>query len=294
MDDGGAKRVARRVEVARDGTERGAVALEPLADLPALSQVPAWQSCAGGDRFVQGAGPDGSIESLFPVHGQSGVVGMLSIASTQPLPPRDVDMVRGILRIIENHFALLEYGERDTLTGLLNRKTFEAHFDKLRQRLCNPRDGNPATEPSWLALVDIDRFKSINDSHGHLFGDEVLLLISQLMQHTCRGTDSLFRFGGEEFLVVLDHASAGGVQIALERLRAAIGSHIFPQIGSITVSVGYTRISATDVPTTCVARADAALYYAKSHGRNNVRNYETLVAAGELHVQDRDTDAEIF
>ena len=185
-----------------------------------------------------------------------------SAASGRPSrpAPRDVQLVGAILRILKNHFALLDYGERDTLTGMLNRKTFEKRFEKLRQRLVALDAAHPTKEPSWLGLVDIDKFKLINHSHGHLFGDEVLLLISQLMQRCFRGADHLFRFGGEEFVIVLDNATELGAQIAFERLRAAV----------------------------------AALYYSKNHGRNNIRNYEALVAAGELTAKDRCAEAELF
>src|SRR6202011_3687326 len=120
---------------------------------------------------------------------------------------------------------------------------------KLRQQIAGLRGTHPdrsagsaAWEPSWLALIDIDRFKSINDGYGHLFGDEVLLLVSQLMKRSFRGADQLFRFGGEEFVVLLDRASEPGAQIVLERLRTTIGEHEFPQVGQVTISVGYTRI----------------------------------------------------
>jgi GGDEF domain-containing protein len=82
--------------------------------------------------------------------------------------------------------------------------------------------------------------------------------------------------------VVLDQASDAGALIAIERQRATIEAHSFPQIGRVTLSAGYTRIVPQDIPTTCVERADAALYYAKSHECNNVRNYDLLIAAGEL------------
>jgi diguanylate cyclase (GGDEF)-like protein len=146
------------------------------------------------------------------------------------------------------------------LTGLLNRKTFESQFDKLRQRLSDAAQPF-ALEPSWLALLDIDHFKAINDRHGHLFGDEVLLLTSRLMKLTLRGRDQLFRFGGEEFLIVLEHTSDSGAHVAFDRLRSAIEAYTFAQVGPVTVSVGYTRVNPMDLPTTCVERADNALYY---------------------------------
>jgi diguanylate cyclase (GGDEF)-like protein len=78
---------------------------------------------------------------------------------------------------------------------MLNRKTFEASFEKLRQRLLMNDAATSTAEPSWLALADIDRFKSINESRGHLFGDEALLLVAQQMAKCFRGADQLFRFG---------------------------------------------------------------------------------------------------
>jgi diguanylate cyclase (GGDEF)-like protein len=203
--------------------------------------------------------------------------------------------VQGMLRILKNQLALLDYGERDTLTGLLNRKTFEARFKKLGNGPRASRGKAGAEElPSWLGLLDIDHFKSINDRYGHLFGDEVLLLVSQIMKRTLRGSDPLFRFGGEEFVVVLERVDEIGAQTAFERLRAAVEAHTFPQAGSVTISLGYTSIVAQDGPTTCVERADAALYFAKRNGRNNVRRYETLIDAGALTAAQESSDIELF
>jgi diguanylate cyclase (GGDEF)-like protein len=127
-----------------------------------------------------------------------------------------------------------------------------------------------------------------------LFGDEVLLLVSQLMKKCFRGTDQLFRFGGEEFVIVLDHATTEGVEVAFDRLREAIATFDFPQVGRVTISLGFSQIYPTDSPSTCVERADAALYYAKHHRRNNIRSYETLVAAGELSAKDGGENVELF
>ena len=222
------------------------------------------------------------------------MLGVLAIDSSAGLPSRDADLIQGILQIAKNHLALLDYGELDTLTGLFNRKTIESRFERLRQRIAHEAQSGIAGKMSWLALIDIDRFKSINDSYGHLFGDEVLLLVSQDIKRSFRGDDQLFRFGGEEFLVLLDQASDTGAMIVLERLRAAIEAHKFPQVGRVTVSLGYTRIDSGDTATKCVERADAALYYAKSHGRNNVRNFEALVVAGELQVKRASDNVELF
>jgi diguanylate cyclase (GGDEF)-like protein len=216
---------------------------------------------------------------------------MLEVETGDGLQLRDAGLVEGILRIVKNHLALLDYGESDTLTGLLNRKTFESSFDKLRVA-----SGVVSSEqPSWLGVVDIDKFKSINDNFGHLFGDEVLLLVARLMKQAFRGADQLFRFGGEEFVVVLDRANAAGAQIAFNRLRAMIEEFKFPQVGRVTISLGYTHVDTHDAPGSCVERADAALYYAKHNGRNNVQHYETLIAEGKLKPKKSDvSDIELF
>jgi len=288
-DEGEIKRLVRM-----EGSQVDEVEGSPVAEVgapPALKDFPAWQQSAVRNEVVHCSGTGGHQMSVFPITGSREAVGLLVLEALAPLAPREEALVQGILGILRNHLALLDYGELDSLTGLLNRKTLENHFDKLRQRL----DTVPSSEPSWLALIDIDRFKSINDRYGHLFGDEVLLLVSQLMKRSFRGSDQLFRFGGEEFVVLLDHASEAGAHIVLERLRATIEEYAFPQVGHVTISVGYTLIDRRDVSTTCVERADAALYYAKSHGRNNVQNSEALVASGAITIKLKDGgDVELF
>ncbi len=294
IDDDGVMRLASHVGVLQGGGELEPDPINEPGILPALGDFPEWGESVRQRQVAQFTQADGSACTVLPIEAERDVIGLLTVRSASSLDARDVQLVGALLRILKNHLALLDYGERDTLTGMLNRKTFEKRFEKLRQRLAAANQSHSAKEPSWLGLVDIDRFKLINDSHGHLFGDEVLLLISQLMQRCFRGADHLFRFGGEEFVVVLDNATESGAQIAFERLRTAVETFSFPQVGRVTISLGYSRILPPDAPTSCVERADAALYYAKNHGRNNIRNYEALVAMGELSAKDQCEEAELF
>lgn len=306
VDENKSKRLARRISVTQATGMTGPESLDNVSELPLLADFPAWQEAVVSNQVVRCDDAHSHVTAIFPIHGSNDVVGLLVVETENPLSAREADLVQGILAILRNHLALLDYGERDTLTGLLNRKTFEAHFHKLCERLGQAEDGKAvrspsaerrnvtAREPAWLALIDVDRFKSINDGYGHLFGDEVLLLISRIMRRSLRGADHLFRFGGEEFVVVLDRASEAGVQIAFERLRAAIEEHVFPQVGRVTISVGYTRISPQDISTLCVERADAALYHAKSHGRNNVQSWEVLMASGELNKRSGTSEVVLF
>jgi diguanylate cyclase (GGDEF)-like protein len=294
VEDGQIKRVVRRASVVRPSSQATDPPAIEVSVPPALASMPAWQECIDRNDIVQCPGPEARTVTLFPITRGRGATGILVIDADEALRVRDAELVRGILRILQNHLSLLDYGELDTLTGLLNRKTFESHFAKLRELLILSAHNAAPRESSWLALFDIDRFKSINDGHGHLVGDEILLLVSQIMKRNFRGADQLFRFGGEEFLVVLDQASDAGALVAIERLRASIEEHAFPQVGRVTMSSGYTRMLPNDCSTTCVERADAALYYAKAHGRNNVRNYETLVTSGELTDRDKSGAVDLF
>ena len=296
LADGATRRVQRRIRIDRDSAATP-VALTELSTLPALCDSEAWQKCVLENTVVTSVAAAGPLVCVFPIRGEREAVGLVEVETSVALSAREVDLVLGILQILKNHLALLDYGEVDTLTGLLNRKTFEGQFEKLRRRVHAPKwepHDRTRTEPGWLGLVDIDHFKSINDSYGHLFGDEVLLLVSHIMRRSFRGADQIFRFGGEEFVILLEHASEPGAALAFERFREAIEKYAFPQVGRVTVSLGYTRVNVGDIPTLCVERADAALYYIKSHGRNGVRSSESLVSAGEIRVQQNSDDVELF
>ena len=294
IDEGEGPLLTPCVSLTAANRGRPEATLPPLPTTQALRLFPIWTECVDQHQPRQLIDAGGKISGAWPIESERDVVGILVVEGMRELASRDAELIGAILRILKNHLAALDYGERDTLTGMLNRKTFEASFEKLRQRLRMNSAARTTVEPSWLALADIDKFKSINDSHGHLFGDEVLLLVAQQMAKCFRGADQLFRFGGEEFVIVLDHASEAGARIAFDRFRAAVEAFEFPQIQHVTLSLGYSRIVPEDGPTTCVERADAALYYAKNHGRNNVRNFEELVASGELSARADSADTELF
>lgn len=292
LDEGSRQRGWLRVEMIA-GRIDGPHDYEDFGTLPIVDANRSWRRCISRLDVEQGIGRDGAF-AVFPMLAERHVVGFLEVATEQPLVARECELVRGLLRIVRNHLALLDYGERDTLTGLLNRKTFEASFSRLRARV-RERAREPASgEPSWLCVADIDRFKSINDRYGHLFGDEVLLLIARLMERNFRGADQLFRFGGEEFVIVLDRATTEGAHSAFERLRKLVESHVFPRVGRVTISLGYTRIDAVDSAAASFDRADAALYRAKHAGRNRVSCYEALLASGAIAARDIPAEVEFF
>jgi len=244
---------------------------------------------------------DGRCRALFPVANDRETHGVMEIETDEPLGERDQRLVMSILRIYRNFQGLLDYSERDTLTGLLNRKTFDENFMKA---LSDPNNGQPAVHAGrrqgqavcsyWLGVIDIDHFKHVNDNHGHLIGDEVLLLLSRLMRTSFRFHDQLYRFGGEEFVVLMRCAGGDAAVQAFERLRLNVAQYAFPQVGHITVSVGVTELRSGDTPSRAFERADRAVYYAKGQGRNQVRNHADLVASGAIADDAKVGDVELF
>ncbi len=133
-------------------------------------------------------------------------------------------------------------------------------------------------------MVDIDFFKKINDNFGHLFGDEVLLRVAELMRQSFRSNDKLFRFGGEEFVVMLRSVGEDDVRGIFDRFRLAVERHDFPQVGRVACSVGFARIDPRLSPADLLGRADEALYYSKRNGRNQVNGFDELVMSGKLRI----------
>ena len=201
-----------------------------------------------------------------------------------------------LLQVFQNFSWLNHDNERDTLTGLLNRKSFDQKINKVITHINNTtkRKNDAINHVHFLAVFDIDHFKNVNDSFGHLIGDEVLLLFSQLMTQCFRDTDMIFRFGGEEFVGVFECTSTKDITVVLERFRVKIADFSFPQIGKVTASAGYTTILANEISSQLIDRADQALYYAKSHGRNRICCYENLVQEGLLDKDKNEGEVELF
>ena len=160
----------------------------------------------------------------------------------------------------------IRLAETDPLTGLANRR---AAMNALDMALLASRVGKRSVA---LLVFDIDRFKPVNDRHGHLAGDEVLRRIAELAKRQARLGDCVARIGGEEFLWIMPGADDVLARDAAERLRWAVeaGTSLAPVPG-VTVSVGWAVHGIGDTSLSLFSRADAALYAAKREGRNRVR-----------------------
>ncbi len=159
----------------------------------------------------------------------------------------------------------------DSLTGLLNRHAFELLFEQA------VHEAHRAKTPLSMILLDIDHFKNINDNHGHLAGDRVIMRVARLLENSLRNGDVLCRWGGEEFLILLKQVSLKDAQQVAEKLRTSMAAEQL-QLGnkalSITGSFGVAEFGGVETLVHFFARADRALYIAKSSGRNRVEVVE--------------------
>ena len=186
----------------------------------------------------------------------------------------DADM----LELERVHHALELTARIDPLTGAGNRRRLDEDLRAVRAHISR------SSMTYGLLEIDLDHFKRINDEYGHLAGDDVLRRVVEALQGTLRGTDAIYRFGGEEFVVVLPVATEEGLRAAAERLRAVVErldiAHPDPEPSApqvVTVSIGATLLGASSLGRTddeWFELTDRAMYAAKAAGRNQVRIVE--------------------
>ncbi|WP_406871639.1 GGDEF domain-containing protein [Aminobacter sp. P9b] len=187
---------------------------------------------------------------------------------------------RALAELRELHVKLEAKANRDQMTGFLNREAFFEQFKMARRW----------TDTGALALIDADHFKKINDTYGHLVGDEALKLIAGAIDRTTRELDIVGRIGGEEFCVFLPAASRDdAVQIA-ERIRVEVERLVFqPDDGKhypLTISIGVALTRGHHLTSQLMRQADRCLYDAKGRGRNTVVVEDALAEMAERKTSE--------
>ena len=157
---------------------------------------------------------------------------------------------------------LLQLASKDPLTGAGNRRSLDAKLDDVVNN--RRRNGIAAS----MLLIDLDHFKKVNDVHGHRFGDQILKQITDIVNLRIRVTDSLYRIGGEEFVVVLEGQNAERAKHLAEQLRTLVHENELAPDRSVTISLGVAELVADETANDWMHRADEALYEAKRAGRN--------------------------
>ena len=158
--------------------------------------------------------------------------------------------------------AMARQASTDPLTGVLNRG---ALMDRIHYELTRN------TQDLAILVLDLDHFKQVNDTHGHLTGDMALVSAAETISLNCRSYDAVGRYGGEEFVVVLPRTGLAEAHGVAERIRSAIASQPVDGRIFITASLGLTEYRAGDTVSTLISRADQALYQAKRCGRNRIK-----------------------
>ncbi|HEY1455173.1 MAG TPA: GGDEF domain-containing protein [Candidatus Dormibacteraeota bacterium] len=224
---------------------------------------------------------------VVPVQRSGQLMGAMELYlnAWRELTEDQADLLNGVASqaaIAIRHAQLFQAQEEnaltDELTKLPNRRALAQRFLQEMQRAKRHRNSI-----SFL-MIDLDHFKQVNDTYGHLNGDAVLAELASILTSGARESDVCARYGGEEFALILHETTEAGARTLAERIRGKVAAATFPGGLKLTISVG---VAATDEPslfTTLIERADQALYAAKQGGRNQVRVADMSPAAAKQHV----------
>ena len=179
----------------------------------------------------------------------------------------EVKKANDVISLLTNKVKNLEEKSNlDSLTRVFNRHALTNYLNKI----CS----NPQIPYSFhLLMLDIDDFKHINDTYGHIAGDKVLIFLSNTIKKTLRDGDKIFRYGGEEFIVILNRIDSKKCQEIAKRILQSISTNTLLYKGhsvSVTMSIGATKYIKGDTPESLIERADRALYKSKSEGKNQL------------------------
>lgn len=237
------------------------------------------------EKTDQSVSQNGQTTLLMPVELYDKSISHLIKVSHPYVDTPALDLLTGLIDIFRDIFRNQQEKSYDPLTRILNRQAFDqiasdlAYGNRKMQH-----NTSPFSKSSFkaVAILDIDRFKHINDQFGHAIGDETLVLFAQTVRLVLRQEDMFFRYGGEEFVIFVKDVDFERAYGVLERCRESIESRRFPQVGQVTVSIGFADLAPNTHPVETLSKADKALYYVKQNGRNQVRSYEELLRNGQL------------
>ena len=215
-------------------------------------------------------GSNGSLTEriVIPVMSESGplrlvvISGISESSEERNILFQSVELFTSLINLHDSH-------ERDRLTGMMNRHTFDDFYN----RTVHMPHGED--QKMYLGMCDIDHFRKINDAHGHSVGDQALHDIAQIMEDNFRFNDALFRFGGEEF-IVLFKCKPQDASVVLDRFRKSVENYGQKHDNGLTISIGFVECRKTEIPSTVIGKADIALYHAKENGRNQVVDYDDI------------------
>jgi len=209
----------------------------------------------------------------------------LYLNAWRELSEDQADLLNGVASqaaIAISHAQLFQAQEEnaltDELTKLPNRRALAQEFLKEMQRARRHKNAIA------FVMIDLDHFKQVNDTYGHLNGDAVLAELAQILKGGARESDVCARYGGEEFGLILHETTESGARVLAERIRAKVAAATFPGGLKLTISVGVAATEDANLFTQLIDRADQALYAAKQGGRNQVRVADMKGPAPKSHI----------
>lgn len=221
---------------------------------------------------------------VVPIHRSGQLMGAMELylTATRELTEDQADLLNGVAAqaaIAIRHAQLFEAQEEnaltDELTKLPNRRALAQRFIQEMQRARRHHEGIA------FVMIDLDHFKEVNDTYGHLNGDAVLADLAKILVTGARESDVCARYGGEEFALILHETDAAGACTLAERIRARVASATFPGGLKLTISAGVAATADPALFTQLIDRADQALYAAKQGGRNQVHVADMKAPAPE-------------
>ncbi len=255
---------------------------ERYMSAPAMRRMGAAQMRLRARRKDGSEFPADIMLSPFDQDGESVV--LCAVRDISERAALEEELLKRAAELERMQVQLTELASRDALTELHNRRSFLEQFDWML------RNAARRGEPVSMLMIDLDRFKSVNDKYGHAEGDRVLRAVARAIAGACRQSDVPARYGGEEFAVALPDTDAPGSVVIAETIREAIESTaglLDPVTASLGAATWTPQVGATlspELPPLIVAAADRALYAAKAAGRNCVRHAGGLGGSGLLSV----------
>ena len=268
------QRLARKLSMTLSLEEQVAVLAEELAESIDYDSL-TYRHRIGNRDLVYATGKGGNHRCDYRLNLEGEHYGALTLARRTRFSEAEMQGLEMLLSVaicpIRNacrHEAIEQAALTDALTGIPNKRSLD---DTLR-RTCSLNDRHG--EPYSLILFDLDHFKAVNDQHGHVIGDHLLRETAQKLNAMLRNSDSIYRFGGEEFAIMLPHTSLEDASEVADRIRAYIRDICIPcgeSTVSVTGSCGVATRLEGESPEQWLARADEALYRAKDAGRDSTR-----------------------
>ncbi|MBL8690516.1 MAG: diguanylate cyclase [Rhodospirillaceae bacterium] len=250
-----------------------------------LTRFGSWYDLHKEDGLVDQAAFHALAEAHKRMHDHARWLAARGVKDTR-IPPEEYDAFMDKVDLFATYAKRLgkafraALAELDPLTGVQNRQSMLAELERERSR------SRRSKTPCCLALGDLDHFKKVNDTYGHMVGDQVLAAAAEIFLSGLRPYDALFRYGGEEFLFCLPETTPDQAVVALDRLRERLEDRPVPLPGGkslpVTCSFGVALMTADAKVDEVIARADAALYKAKNLGRNRVEIWVEGDAGAEV------------